>query len=911
MGKLLTGAEIFTECLEDLGVEIIFGYPGGAILAIYDKLFDYSTIRHILPRHEQAATHMAEGFSKATGKVGVVLVTTGPGVTNTVTGIADAFKDSVPMVVFAGQVPSTALGKDNFQEVDSVSIVKTITKKSVRVTRVEDFARTIYEAFSIAQSGRPGPVLVEMTSNILKEKCDFQQPTLVNQTAPIAQDDLISKAAEVISSSRRPVLVVGGGIISSDSEEEVREFALKNNIPVAMTLHGLGAMSSLSDLSLGMVGAFGTYQANNAVSNSDVLIGVGLRFDNRVTSSRPKFAPQAYKIHIDIDGTSFNKNIHTDLLIHSDAKHALRKLISEVIMPPRTEAWRERISNWKQDWDRDWINSLRIGDGKLRAVQFLDKLAKKTKSIDSTLVTDVGQFQMISAQHYPFNSPRSLITSGGLGTMGFSLPASIGVALSTPNTRVISVSGDGGFQMNMQELITAKIYNLPLIVIVLNNNTLGMVRQLQSLRFSEAYEATDLRNPDFVKLFQSCNYTTFHTDREDQVAGILDSAFKINDSPVGIVLDVVKEDFLFPLVPATDALHEPIVGTTERDEVQTIKSTIIESLMYHNMISSAEDIVSFESFDDGLINYVFGVRTKDKDLVIKHSKNKARGKPSVKINPKRLESEFDAINLFRRLSSQDHLPKTHYFDDKRMLLVMEMVSDTYSSLDADLKKGIVNVGVARTMGGALAKMHNDSHDKVNLSQSYDNIDMIKQLKMPFIYEGTTSDPDELKELSKLKSQLLINRSCLVHGDFKPNNIFVKGDDFKMIDFEQAHYGDNILDFVWLPAAYIVLSCLHPEKQEDYFVAVREYWKAYTDEIELPFDEELAMRHVGAIILARVDGVIKYDYLQPRRISSTLRASAKRLLLGNIKNIGGCLRDVKSGFEEVSAPTYSASDNSTP
>ncbi len=897
MRQLLTGAEIFVECLEKLGVNIIFGYPGGPILDIYDKLINHSTIKHILVRHEQGATHMAEGYAKITGKVGVVLVSSGPGVTNTVTGIADAFKDSIPIIVFAGQVPYKSMGRDNFQEVDSVEITKKITKKNFRVTCADDFGKIIYEAFSVASSGKPGPVLVEMPANILKEKCEFEHPELIEEQAKAVDGNLILKAAEILSSATRPILIIGGGVINAKATDELRSFAEKNNIPVIMTLHGLGSIPASSELCLGMLGAYGTYQANQAVSNCDVMVGIGLRFDNRATSAVKEFSPHSYKIHIDIDGTNFNKNIDTNLTIPGDAKDALQQLSAALRKKPDTSSWLKEIGVWKHEWRKDYPLTHQKPGGALRAAQVIEKISERTKG-DAIMVTDVGQFQMITAQHYQFEYPRTQITSGGLGTMGFALPAAIGVAFARPQRRIICVNGDGGIQMNMQELTTAKIHHLPIIVIIINNHSLGMVRQVQGMFFTEAYEATDLENPNFVKILEGFDYKTFYTNKLSEVDDILNEAFSIQGEPVGIVFDVLKEDLLFPIVPASSPLSDMIVGTTDVLEVQKIKEEIIESLAEHNMISKANDIISFEQFNQGLINYIFAIRTREHDLIVKHARDRARGKPSVKIDPRRIKCEFNAINLFRRFCLEDHFPKTNYFDEQRMLIVMDRIPDSYSLLDEDLKKGIVNIKLIQIMGQTLAEMHNQTRNRVNRGDSFDNIAMIEQLKSPIIYDGTTTDPEELRELAKLKSLLLTNRVCFVHGDFKPNNIFANDEDFIVIDFEQAHYGDPTLDFVWLPAAYIIISFLQPEKQGEYFAAVKNYWEAYQKKTELPFDESVAMQHLGAILLARVDGILKYDYLQPRHISSALRKCAKKLILRKITNLDECLLTLTNMFKET-------------
>lgn len=563
----LNGAEIFFECLKRENVEVIFGYPGGATLKIYEHLYDIDFLKHILVRHEQGATHMAEGYAKATGKVGVVLVTSGPGATNTVTGIADAYMDSVPIVVFTGQVPTSLIGNDAFQEADIVGITRPITKHSFLVRKVEDIASSIRKAFFIAKSGRPGPVVVDLPKDVIASECAFKYPEKVEirgyKPKYNGHTNQIKKAAKMIENAQRPLLYVGGGVIMSGGAEELTQFATENNLPVTMTLQGLGAFPGTNDLSLGMLGMHGTYWANQAVNNCDVLVSLGARFDDRVTGRKDTFAKDAYKIHVDIDPTAIDKNIYVDLPVVGDVKHALAELRQAINIKPQTDAWLKQINEWKNLCPLSYKND----DGKLRAEFVLEKISDKTQG-EAVVVSDVGQHQMWTAQYYKFNHPRSHLTSGGLGTMGFSLPASIGASFGVKDRPIISISGDGGFQMNIQELITAVYYKRPIKFVIINNSYLGMVRQWQELFHAEKFSFTDLgaSNPDFARLGEAFGITSFKTDNPDQVDHILDQAFEINDRPVLIEFKVVKEDIVFPMVPSGASLFEMITKRPNQKE---------------------------------------------------------------------------------------------------------------------------------------------------------------------------------------------------------------------------------------------------------------------------------------------------------------------------------------------------------
>jgi len=565
---VMTGAEIFFECLRKEKVEVIFGYPGGAVLKLYEQLYDVDFLKHVLVRHEQGATHMAEGYAKATGKVGVVLVTSGPGATNTVTGIADAYMDSVPIIVFSGQVATHLIGNDAFQEADIVGITRPITKHSFLVRDVNELAETIKKAFFIASTGRPGPVVVDLPKDMIATKCEFVYPETVDirgyKPNFIGHQNQIKKAAQVIKKAKRPLLYVGGGVIMSNGERELRLFAKENNLPVTMTLQGLGAFSARDDQSLGMLGMHGTYWANQAVNNCDVLVSLGARFDDRVTGKIDSFASNAYKIHVDIDPTCIDKNVLVDLPIVGDVKHVLAELMTEITEPLKLDEWWEQIKVWKEECPLYYEKN----DGKLRTEYVLERLSEKTKG-EAIIVTDVGQHQMWTSQYYKFTNPRSLLTSGGLGTMGFSVPAAIGAAFAVKDRPVISLNGDGGFQMNIQELVTAVYNKLPIKFIIMNNSFLGMVRQWQELFHAEKYSFTDLSksNPDFVKVAEAFGLKAFSTDDPAQVDLLLDKAFAINDGPVLIEFKVERDDMVFPIIPSGATINEMITRRLDPKEV--------------------------------------------------------------------------------------------------------------------------------------------------------------------------------------------------------------------------------------------------------------------------------------------------------------------------------------------------------
>ncbi|TLU87571.1 MAG: biosynthetic-type acetolactate synthase large subunit [Chlorobium sp.] len=561
-GQTLNGSEIFFECLRREHVEYIFGYPGGSLLKVYETLHDVKDIQHILVRHEQGATHMAEGYARATGKPGVVLVTSGPGATNTVTGIANAYMDSSPMVVFTGQVPSTLIGNDAFQEADIVGITRPITKHNFLVKDVRELAITIRKAFYLATTGRPGPVLVDMPKDILNSSCvfDFPETIEIRGFKPTVKCHInqVEKAAQKIAKAKRPLFYIGGGVISAEASEELRTLAIQHNIPVTMTLQGLGAFPGNHPLSMGMLGMHGTYWANQAVNKCDLLIAVGARFDDRVTGKVDTFAPQAYKIHNDIDPTNVDKNIKVDLPIVGDAKNFLAGLLE--VMPPATEnreLWLAEINAWREQCP---LNYDKEGDA-LRTEFVIEEVSRQTSG-HAVVVTDVGQHQMWTSQFYTFIHPRSIITSGGLGTMGYGLPAAIGAAFGINDRPVVLFCGDGGFMMNVQELVTAVYHKIPIKIFLINNSYLGMVRQWQELFHKEKYSFTDLgdSNPDFVKLAEAFGCKALMADSPDTAREAIKDAFAYNDGPILIDFRVVKKDMVFPMVPAGGSISDMLLA---------------------------------------------------------------------------------------------------------------------------------------------------------------------------------------------------------------------------------------------------------------------------------------------------------------------------------------------------------------
>jgi len=554
-GRLMTGAEIFVRSLVAEGVEVVFGYPGGATIGIYDALVDLSDIKHVLVRHEQGATHAAEGYAKATGKPGVVLVTSGPGATNTVTGIADAFMDSIPIVVFTGQVPLPLIGNDAFQEADIVGITRPITKHSYLVRDVKELARTVKEAFYIASTGRPGPVLVDLPKDVMAQKATFHYPESVEVRSykPVVEGHprQIKKAADVINAAKRPVLYVGGGVIQSNAAAELRKLAETLQCPVTTTLHGLGAFPENSPLAMGMLGMHGTWYSNVAVQYCDVLIAVGARFDDRVTGKVEAFAAEAQKIHIDIDPSAISKNVKVDVPIVGDVKRVLKQL-NEMVQRLDTKDWLATIQQWKQEHPLRY----RSGDA-IRAQYVIQKLGEITGG-NAVIVTDVGQHQMWTAQFFKWMHPRSHITSGGLGTMGFSLPAAMGASFGRKDLPIVSISGDGGFQMNSQEMATIVEHKLPMKIFVINNGFLGMVRQWQELFWRRRYSHVGLSNPNFVKLAEAYGCPGYRVEHSSDVESVILKALAHKDGPVFVEFVVAQEDNVYPMIPSGQTVNEII-----------------------------------------------------------------------------------------------------------------------------------------------------------------------------------------------------------------------------------------------------------------------------------------------------------------------------------------------------------------
>jgi acetolactate synthase-1/2/3 large subunit len=559
----LSGAEIFVESLIQEGVGTIFGYPGGVITDIYDCL-EKSPIRHYLVRHEQGAVHMADGFARASGKVGVCLVTSGPGATNTVTGIAAAFMDSIPIVVFTGQVPTPLIGNDAFQEVDIVGITRPCTKHNYLVKRVEDLARIIKEAFYLARSGRPGPILVDLPKDVLQNKTEFKYPKKVEmysyRPTYSAHPGQIQKAAAQIVKAKKPVIYAGGGVVSSRSSQELKTLAETMTIPVTTTLMGLGGFPGRHPLCLGMLGMHGTYWANMAVSQCDLLIAVGARFDDRVTGKIDLFAPEARIIHIDIDPTSIRKNVSVDIPIVGDCRDALAKLNLALPKEEKTD-WRKVHQPWLgqiKEWKDTHPLVYDQGKGEIKPQYVVEKIYEMTQG-KAIISTEVGQNQMWAAQYYLFDRPNSFITSGGLGVMGFGFPAAIGAQVGCPDRLVIDIAGDGSIQMNIQEMATAVANQIPVKIAILNNGYLGMVRQFQELFYEKRYSQTFLKgNPDFVKLAEAYGAVGLRATRLEEVVPVIEKGLAVK-GPVIMDFLVCAEECVAPMVPAGKGMTEMLL----------------------------------------------------------------------------------------------------------------------------------------------------------------------------------------------------------------------------------------------------------------------------------------------------------------------------------------------------------------
>ena len=558
-----TGAQILLECLKQEGVEHIFGFPGGAVIDIYHEMPGFP-FQHILVRHEQGAVHAADGYARSTGKPGVCLVTSGPGATNTVTGIATAYMDSIPLIVFTGQVPTPLIGNDAFQEVDIVGITRPCTKHNYLVKDVNDLARIVKEAFYIATTGRPGPVLIDLPKDVMQARTahfDYPDKITMRSYNPnyLPNRKQVRKAAKLIAEAKKPLLYGGGGIISSSAYQEFTRLARRFNIPVTTTLMGLGAFPGNDELWLGMLGMHGTYAANMAVNDCDVLIAVGARFDDRVTGKIATFAPHARIIHIDIDPTSIRKNVSVDIPIVADCQNALKALEEELDkldcdFEKQHGEWIKCVRQWAATHPLTYKES----DKYIKPQMVVEKIYELTRG-EAIITTEVGQNQMWAAQFYNYHYPRTFISSGGLGTMGYGFPAAIGAQLAHPEKLVIDIAGDGSIQMNIQELATAVSYDLPVKIVILNNGYLGMVRQWQELFYNRNYSATQLqKNPDFVKLAEGYGAQGFRVEKKEEVVPVLKEAFATKKTCI-VDVWVEPEENVYPMVPAGASLTEMLL----------------------------------------------------------------------------------------------------------------------------------------------------------------------------------------------------------------------------------------------------------------------------------------------------------------------------------------------------------------
>lgn len=560
--EVITGSEILLRSLLLEGAECVFGYPGGAVLYIYDAMHGYSDFNHLLTRHEQGAIHAADGYARASGKVGVCIVTSGPGATNTVTGIATAFMDSVPLVIITGNVASSLIGTDAFQEADITGITMPITKHSYLVRDVADLPRVIHEAFHIANTGRKGPVLIDIPKDVSNQTTLFKPETSVNirgYNPTVTPNRLqLDKLVAAIKEAKQPVVIAGGGVIYSGAHEELHEFITTTGIPVTTTLLGLGAFPTGNDLWMGMPGMHGTYTANQAIQRSDLLISIGARFDDRVTGKLDGFAPHAKIVHIDIDPAEIGKNVNTDIPIVGDVKTVLQLLNPIVSRSDLADAWRQEISQMKKDKPLKYKDS----DTELKP-QWVIELLNDTTDGEAIISTDVGQHQMWTAQYYKFNHPRSWITSGGLGTMGFGFPSAIGAQMAHPDRLVISINGDGGMQMCAQELAICAINNIPVKVVVINNQVLGMVKQWQELIYEKRYSHVDLAgSPDFVKLAEAYGVKGLRASNKEDAKKVWQEALD-TPGPVLVEFVVSREENVFPMVTQGSTIDQMLMGDSE------------------------------------------------------------------------------------------------------------------------------------------------------------------------------------------------------------------------------------------------------------------------------------------------------------------------------------------------------------
>ena len=577
MSKLYSGAEIVFKCLEDQEVEYIFGYPGGAVLPIYDELKNHSSIKHILVRHEQGAGHAAEGYARSSGKPGVVLVTSGPGATNVVTALTDAYMDSVPLVCISGQVPTHLIGTDAFQECDTTGITRPCTKHNWLVKDVKDLSKVMHEAFKVATTGRPGPVLVDIPKDIQFAKIKYSKPKkekklngkMHNKFSKSEVEELIN----LISKAKKPIIYSGGGVINSGpkASESLREFARLIGFPVTSTLQGLGAFPGDDNQFIGMLGMHGTYEANNAMHDCDLLINIGARFDDRITGKIDEFSPNSKKVHIDIDPSSINKIIKVDLAIVGDVNEVLKSAIKNINKKKnglknsnkqRIAKWWEQIQKWRTKDSLGFINSEKT----IKPQHAVQRLYELTKNQDTYITTEVGQHQMWAAQHYKFNKPNRWMTSGGLGTMGYGLPAAVGVQIAHPDKLVIDIAGEASVLMTMQEMSTAVQYNLPIKIFVLNNQYMGMVRQWQELLHEKNYsESYSEALPDFVKLAEAYGCKGIKVDNprdlDDKIKEMID-----HNGPVIFDCQVDPNENCFPMIPSGKPHNQMILGPNDKEE---------------------------------------------------------------------------------------------------------------------------------------------------------------------------------------------------------------------------------------------------------------------------------------------------------------------------------------------------------
>ncbi len=561
----LTGAQIIIECLKAEGVDYVFGYPGGAVLHIYDAFYAQDVVQHILVRHEQGATHAADGYARSTGKPGVVLVTSGPGATNAVTGIATAYMDSIPMIVITGQVPKHLIGNDAFQEVDSVGITRPIVKHNFLIKDVKDIASTFKKAFYVATTGRPGPVVIDIPKDITAEKFEFSYPSEISMRSynPTMKghSGQIKRAAEMILSAERPMIYTGGGVILGNGCDQLVDFTRRLGYPITNTLMGLGAYPASDKQFVGMLGMHGTYEANMGMHGCDVLIAIGARFDDRVTGNLEKFCPSAKIVHIDVDPASISKNVKVDIPIVGEVAEVLSELIKALDATEQKpnagalQKWWQQIDEWREQDCLKYDRESKI----IKPQMVIEEMHRVSKG-DAFITSDVGQHQMFAAQYYGFDKPRRWINSGGLGTMGFGMPAAMGVQLAHPDELVMCVTGEASIQMCIQELSTCKQYNLPIKIINLNNRYMGMVRQWQEFFYEKRYAMSYMDAlPDFVKLAESYGHVGMYVDKPEDIRGALEEAIALKDRTVFIDFITDQNENVYPMIPQGAGLNEMIL----------------------------------------------------------------------------------------------------------------------------------------------------------------------------------------------------------------------------------------------------------------------------------------------------------------------------------------------------------------